>query len=86
MPGKLVSTIRKYSFDNWYFTKKYCLQCTVIEVAGSSAVVVMTSSRLISGGRHDWSSRFISQALASDALYRYCNAIFENCNAILDFK
>ena len=26
------------------------------------------------------------RSLASDALYRYCNAIFENCNTILDFN
>ena len=26
------------------------------------------------------------RALASDALYRYCNAILKNCNAIFDFQ
>ena len=28
----------------------------------------------------------VTRALASDALYRYCNAILKNCNAIFDFQ
>ena len=36
------------------------------------------------GGRH--AGAMYCRALASDALYRYCNAILKNCNAIFDFQ
>ena len=33
-----------------------------------------------------WQTMSHARALASDALYRYCNAILKNCNAIFDFQ